>query len=495
MRRATAAEFDARLAALAALMEGVHRSFEYIQDYVNIAGLRVWQEELSRIVSYNVEQECNTFLRARQARAPSRPPPPSGYDLHVHLRPAATIVTPVRYAPLPPCPVGTGAQVHDWESAFQSEAIPIPRFPPTDADSLTCMGRLARELLRQSDPLRTVYLAPLSSWFEMTDGGRDSVEALGLRTFGLLRDAVGVAGLAGLDRLLSFMSAHRLQGVLAHYRARMAAGAAELLAATRRALGPPAGLPEGGLQYYAESLLRASKALVMGPLQEGLVAVGQAQLLRRQIASELACASHLDSNQLTSALEAANEAVLEDVRAHYRNPDAAPYPAAESTLLPELGRLLLSTGQHNALTQVYVAPGAEWLRELPALLFFFTLAQLPRYAHDAHLACLRPARRYAGSVPDATPLVMGIATLLRQVHVGATHAYLALLGQYARVQAQAAAAALAQDGAARGRAEHPAELTTLMSLLEALCRWSQIPRETVQLYVPPWLMDTAFVKP
>ena len=83
---------------------------------------------------------------------------------------------------------------------------------------------------------------------------------------------------------------------------------------------------------------------------------------------------------------------------------------------------------------------------------------------------------------------MGIVTLLRQFHIAQTHAYLALLGQYARVQAQAAAAALAQD--ARARAEHAPELIALLSLLEAFCRWSQIPRETVQLYVPPWLMDT-----
>jgi WASH complex subunit strumpellin len=32
------------------------RSFEYIQDYVCIYGLRVWQEEFQRIINYNVEQ-------------------------------------------------------------------------------------------------------------------------------------------------------------------------------------------------------------------------------------------------------------------------------------------------------------------------------------------------------------------------------------------------------------------------------------------------------
>ena len=46
-------------------MDAFKRSFEYIQDYVNIYGLKIWQEEVSRIINYNVEQECNSFLRTK----------------------------------------------------------------------------------------------------------------------------------------------------------------------------------------------------------------------------------------------------------------------------------------------------------------------------------------------------------------------------------------------------------------------------------------------
>lgn len=54
-----------RLDALGEQMDGFRRSFEYIQDYVNIYGLKIWQEEVSRIINYNVEQECNSFLRTK----------------------------------------------------------------------------------------------------------------------------------------------------------------------------------------------------------------------------------------------------------------------------------------------------------------------------------------------------------------------------------------------------------------------------------------------
>ncbi len=46
-------------------MDAFKRSFEYIQDYVDMHGLKIWQEEVSRIINYNVEQECNSFLRVK----------------------------------------------------------------------------------------------------------------------------------------------------------------------------------------------------------------------------------------------------------------------------------------------------------------------------------------------------------------------------------------------------------------------------------------------
>ncbi|KAK8784186.1 hypothetical protein V5799_009449, partial [Amblyomma americanum] len=105
--KARPSELVPKLTALGKVMDGYHRSFEYIQDYVSIYGLRVWQEEVSRIISYNVEQECNAFLRQK---------------------------------------------VQDWQSVYQSRTIPIPTFPQLDQASVNFIGRLAREVLRVTDP-------------------------------------------------------------------------------------------------------------------------------------------------------------------------------------------------------------------------------------------------------------------------------------------------------------------------------------------------------
>lgn len=49
------------------------------------------------------------------------------------------------------------------------------------------------QMLRQTDPVRTTYLDPLSAWFNLGDGAADGacVEVMGIRTLSLLRSAVG----------------------------------------------------------------------------------------------------------------------------------------------------------------------------------------------------------------------------------------------------------------------------------------------------------------
>ncbi|CAK1556303.1 unnamed protein product [Leptosia nina] len=48
-----------RLQKLADSMEGYKRSLEYIQDYINIHGLRIWQKQVSTIINENVAKEVS----------------------------------------------------------------------------------------------------------------------------------------------------------------------------------------------------------------------------------------------------------------------------------------------------------------------------------------------------------------------------------------------------------------------------------------------------
>ncbi|CAH0381661.1 unnamed protein product [Bemisia tabaci] len=119
--KSKAEELIKKLEALGDIMDGYRRSFEYIQDYIGMFGLKIWQEELSRVISYNVEQETNSFIRNKVA---------------------------------------------EWQSVHQSKAVPIPSFPPTDSVSVTFIGRLASQLIHITDPKTNYLMAKFNCWYD-----------------------------------------------------------------------------------------------------------------------------------------------------------------------------------------------------------------------------------------------------------------------------------------------------------------------------------------
>lgn len=99
-------ELYERLQLLNQVIDGFKRSFEYIQDYLCIQGLKIFNEELFRVISLNVEQECNLYCRRK---------------------------------------------VMEFESIYQSKNIQIPVYPPIDSLSMNFIGRLAQEFIRLTD--------------------------------------------------------------------------------------------------------------------------------------------------------------------------------------------------------------------------------------------------------------------------------------------------------------------------------------------------------
>ena len=101
-------DLTSRLNAIGRAMEGFRSSFEYIQDYINIPGLRLWQEEISRIVNHAVEKEAAGFLKGSA----------------------------------------------ESYSQYQSVAVPIPEFPPGQGD----LSRFVERPLLQSESNKCFYV-------------------------------------------------------------------------------------------------------------------------------------------------------------------------------------------------------------------------------------------------------------------------------------------------------------------------------------------------
>ena len=164
-------ELMQRLEKLGEQIDGFRRSFEYIQDYVNIYGLKIWQEEFSRIISFHVEQECNTFAKKK---------------------------------------------IFEYESIYQSKNIPIPVYPPLSNPngvgevSVNFIGRLAREILRMTDARTTYYIAKKNAWYDL----KTKEEVVNMRLFKRLEYSINSFGMHGLDRLYSFMISKDLQVII-----------------------------------------------------------------------------------------------------------------------------------------------------------------------------------------------------------------------------------------------------------------------------------------
>jgi WASH complex subunit strumpellin len=206
------AVINAKMSQLASTLDGLERSIEYLQDYIGISGLKMYNEEMSRVINYNVEQEANRFLKKK---------------------------------------------IFNGHSRFQSRSIPIPRFPsisspdPTfsasfsssstssshvskklsalflkEMSSMNFMGRIMNSLLFLTHPAICVYAPEHSSWYQCVRSGDKKkknknndqpVECCGVRTFALLERSLGAVGLRGLDRLFAFSTVFELNSFIKFY--------------------------------------------------------------------------------------------------------------------------------------------------------------------------------------------------------------------------------------------------------------------------------------
>uniref|UniRef100_A0A8C2X1H7 WASH complex subunit 5 n=1 Tax=Cyclopterus lumpus TaxID=8103 RepID=A0A8C2X1H7_CYCLU len=374
--KAKSSELMPKLKEMAATMDGFYRSFEYIQDYVSIYGLKIWQEEVSRIINYNVEQECNSFLRAK---------------------------------------------IQDWQSVHQSTHIPIPKFPSVD-ESATFIGRLCREILRITDPKVTCYIDQMNTWYDL----KSHHEVTNNRLFSEIQNTLGTFGLNGLDRLLCFMIVKELQNFLVWIQRTVLKdkAALDVFKAMLGAVNPIQGIVGNASKVYASAVAKTQK--IWSAYLEVIMKVGQMQILRQQIANELNYSCKFDSKHLAAALDNLNKSLLADIEAHYQDP-SLPYPKEDNTLLYDITAHLEAAGIHNPLNKIYIT--TKRLPYFPIINFLFVIAQLPRllYNKNRGMTCKK-----ATDAVDWPPLVLGMLTLLKQFHSRYTQQFLALIGQFIR---------------------------------------------------------------
>jgi WASH complex subunit strumpellin len=436
-------DFNRQMKKLSSQMDGFRRSIEYIQDYVDMAGLKMWQEELARIVNFNIEQECNRYLKKK---------------------------------------------VLSHDSKHQNKVIPIPTFKvPTNAGSINSsatnfMGRTMNALLAMTDPGTTIFGPESIGWFNP-----DGAEVCGIKTFSTMNQAINVTGTSGLDRLLGFRIVHELGFFLRFYDEQVKPFFPHL-EKMRNALFPDKALPDSVSKLYGAGLKRFEK--LMGPMLKVIMKMGQAQLLRRQLSQVLQFSCRLDANLLYQALTTLDTAVLTDVEEHFKDPDNKPYPEPKTNpLLGQLNKLLEASGLSDPLAKIYVV--TDPIESLPVLLMFFVVTYMSKLTWDQDFATL--VRRKPAFAIDGMPLVVGIWTLLKQFHPSYTRQLLAYLGQFIRatmdgvLKADFASLANSKTGAM------PLEVTNTLLFVDMFCKVGKIPRSAVAEFIPSYMFDAVNV--
>ena len=495
VRQVSLEEYHHRLGACAARMDALRESFEYIQDFVNVSGLRVWNRELGRVALDACAQEL-VHLRTGAAG--------SGSEADPLLDGAAAAAQDDDLG-------GGGASDEDTVAVEEpgASSASVPRFaspPASAAAGATWLGRLCGELVRHTAPVSTVYAPSHCAWFMPSPEGEDAgVEVLGIRAASTLHAAVGLTGMCALDRLLVARVATLMRELARLCDAKpMDDARRALITSSLEEMGPPLGMPELGPAHYADAAARVGRSLggwhqVANPI---IAQAGQLVLLRGWLAGEAERTADVDAGQLAAGVDTMWDAFA----CEEGGGDSDDHPAAKDSarghasalLRGELVALVLSTGQHDPTVGVrYLGSGSggtqHWLwatsPDGPAsLMFWLTLSLLPRYVVDKRLALLRPGRRHVGTCHDATPVMVGIGLVLTQAGPAALTLYLQRMAQYCRLQAQTAAAQLAEDpSSAPGQ---PPELVCALAWLQHMVHLGIADQGQVDALLPPWLVCT-----
>jgi len=420
--------FENRLGDITKQLSAFQRSFEYIQDYIKVYGLRMWQEEFGRIINYSVEQESNRFLRKK---------------------------------------------VYDWQSDYQSDAIRIPRFKPVPGtQAVNFMGRIANEILKQTDLKQTIYVHQRQAWLDNT-----GKEVVGLHTMQLMFNGLGAVGLKGLDRLVAFMMVSDMQKLMKWYRRHIGDHVLAFLTSVKKQLDPVDGIAPKPKKLYPDAYNKLVKVFQM--FQQIVLPVGHKQLMRNMIANTLNFFARLDSKILTCSLEVLNRSLLNDIKAHYRQPEQNPHPKDDNPLLGDLTNFLDSIGLSHPLEKIYIT--TEPLAGVAMMNFLFVLFCLEKMKWDPQLNTL--IRINSKENLEGAALAVGILTVFKQFHPDHLISFIRLMCQYIRS---------CTDGYIDSKSpEFPLCARNAMHFLEMLVLFSggSITRSLIQKYLPNYLLD------
>lgn len=277
----------AKLVTLDVIMNGYKCSLEYIQDYLFIYGLRLWQEELANIIKFNVEQAIEVLLS-------------DGFlsQAKFHLKPKNDIISST-----------TDYSANPLKSSF--------------------IVRMLNEILKITEPRSTIYDEQMSAWYNQKNRNE---KVMDMKVFELIASSLCVTGLNGLDQMcctllnleLETLDTFILTSITSSSKLLQAQNLSEALNSLTRLrqqslLNAAAADSKNNLSKSDNCFRTFSSVLLkIAPYSEkiinSLLRIGQLQAIRTCISCVLSTKSRYEARNLYNCLDTLNTSLLSTLK-------------------------------------------------------------------------------------------------------------------------------------------------------------------------------------
>ncbi len=421
-------------------LDKLRHALEYVQDFIGIESLKMWNSELSRLILFNVNREGDAKKLLRE-------------------------------------------RLEDEISLENKNLslVEIPSYEPLDNENMTFMGRLLSAIINITRSTRNiVYIPNSNAWYSL-----DAEVAFSPKTLTYLIPAIGVIGINGLDKLISYNLARELNKFNKTYMRKADSSVRGGMGDFIRGVGDTMKFDEN-TRKDVETLFNT-----MGYFSRDLIVaickIGHYQLIRKVLLHELAFMSKVDSKGLHSTIANINKSMIlkltdqkKEINSDY---DAQKeLERKEIAFMEEVSKYSDMLGISNSFNKMYT----EFKQDMPYFslaLSIVTIGSLPQLYFEKKYSAI--IKRNKSDQIDGSMLLAGIITLLHHTHSEYTKEYISFLAQYGK-----SAIFRAFHGHTRAPKELPPSTQTLLVFCEEFCKFSNLSPTLVKTYLSPFFFHS-----
>lgn len=305
-------EVEAQLAKVGEKLDSIKCSVEYIQDLVGIYGLKIWYDEYNKLVSTYIDVEWN-YIRRKEL----------------------------------PDEALKWASSQNQDSLTASTKIKTNNLKVSE-NGLTFLGRMINILITYSDPKKYSYVPNTLSFYDE----ETRQFSITMSTLGLIKKCIGVNGLHGLDKLLSFMIVSEMYLIQSTMQ-KLVLKDKQNLSTESSAFGSLNNTVKGIDKFYSGARKRLKS--VLDNLTASLEKIGHLVLLRNVCLNELNISARKESQKLYLLLEATNQALVNEFM-HFGDNLQKEEIDAQNTFIKQLASLSSRMGFCDPTEKVYFKP-------------------------------------------------------------------------------------------------------------------------------------------